>query len=51
MYNCHFVPKGVQCDKKECHKCGWNPEVAEARLEKIREELRRKGKADESNAS
>ena len=23
----------VDCGKKECHRCGWNPEVAKARLE------------------
>lgn len=25
----------VQCEKKECDKCGWNPEVAQARMEDI----------------
>lgn len=28
-----------RCDIPECHKCGWNPEVAERRLTKIKEEL------------
>ncbi len=28
--------KGVQCDKKDhCESCGWNPAVAEERLDKI----------------
>ena len=25
----------VDCRNPECDRCGWNPEVAEARLEKI----------------
>lgn len=25
----------VVCDKKKCYKCGWNPTVAKARMEKI----------------
>ena len=28
---------GVLCSAKECHKCGWNPTVQKARLEKIME--------------
>lgn len=31
--------KGVVCTEKECYACGWNPKVAEARREKIREAL------------
>ena len=26
---------GVEYDKPECDRCGWNPKVAAARLEKI----------------
>ena len=26
----------VTCRDRNCEKCGWNPKVAEARLEKIR---------------
>ena len=49
MYNCDFVPGGVQCERKECHKCGHNPEVAQARLEKIKAKLEGRD-IDESNA-
>lgn len=51
MYKCDFNPVGVQCERKECSKCGWNPEVAQARLEAIKAELYGKEKKDESNAS
>lgn len=30
--------EGVACDdykQKPCHRCGWNPKVAQKRLEKI----------------
>jgi hypothetical protein len=27
--------EGCHCHKRECWKCGWNPKVAQARLEKI----------------
>ena len=37
---CHFAPPGsVECYRKECSKCGWNPPVANARLEAIKEKL------------
>ena len=26
------------CWKPECHKCGWNPEVSERRIAKLKEE-------------
>ena len=29
---------GVICDRKKCYHCGWHPEVAERRIEKIKEE-------------
>ena len=33
---CKFAPDGaVMCEKRNCSKCGWNPKVAEARLEAI----------------
>lgn len=35
---CRFSD-GVVCDKQECEKCGWNPEVAERRVAQIRERL------------
>ena len=28
----------VVCSMKKCTRCGWNPDVAKARLEKIRQE-------------
>ena len=30
---CKFNPDGVICDTKNCKECGWNPDVAKARLE------------------
>lgn len=41
MYQCNYQ-EGVQCEKKNCHKCGWNPEVAKARLEAIIEKMKEK---------
>ena len=35
--SCIYHPVGVICYRQECSKCGWNPEVAQARLEKIME--------------
>ena len=32
----------VMCSAKYCYRCGWNPPVAERRLEKIRKEMRQK---------
>lgn len=34
---CVYNPIGVNCDFLECENCGWNPEVAQARLERIME--------------
>ena len=34
---CRFGIPGIECWKKNCSKCGWNPEVAAQRLEKILE--------------
>ena len=30
---------GVACTKKQCEGCGWNPEVARKRDEKLRSKL------------
>ena len=30
---CIFNPVGVSCFRQDCGNCGWNPEVAKARLE------------------
>ena len=31
--------KECRCNVPECHKCGWNPEVADRRLKEFRESL------------
>ena len=37
---CPNAPKGsVWCTEQLCDKCGWNPEVAEARLEAVKRKL------------
>ena len=47
-YNPHPCPhaaKGaVWCETQNCEKCGWNPVVAEARLEAIKEKLAEEAK-------
>lgn len=38
MKNCPHCPDGVHCStESSCTRCGWNPKVAKARLEKIKE--------------
>ena len=37
---CRFN-KEVNCTEKRCAKCGWNPDVAKKRSEKIREEMKK----------
>lgn len=34
---CKYIPEGVQCDPNErhCERCGHNPAVAAARLQKL----------------
>ena len=34
-YICQYNPE-CECDTPECHKCGWNPNVAERRLKEFR---------------
>lgn len=36
--SCPFNESITACKKneKKCHKCGWNPEVAKARIEKLK---------------
>lgn len=36
----------VDCglNDRQCNKCGWNPDVAERRNDKLRKELRYEGK-------
>ena len=38
MYQCLYETY-VDCPKRECAKCGWNPEVAKARLEAIKAKM------------
>lgn len=33
---CVFQPESINCTKKDCLNCGWNPVVAKARLDAIR---------------
>ena len=48
MYDCKFAPAGsVQCERRECAKCGWNPEVAKARLDEIIEKMIKESKERE----
>ena len=37
MWECPYN-KAVECSFRRCDKCGWNPEVAKARLDKYMEE-------------
>lgn len=36
LYECRYNPE-VKCENRICTNCGWNPEVAKARLEKLME--------------
>jgi hypothetical protein len=38
MYKCDFNDY-VECERKKCTECGWNPEVAKARLDAIIEKM------------
>ena len=35
IFECIYQPESIMCDRRICSKCGWNPEVAKARLEAI----------------
>lgn len=35
---CQYNPE-CECDIPECHKCGWNPEVAERRMKEFKESI------------
>lgn len=38
LWKCRYVDSGeIACRVRRCSKCGWNPEVAEARTETIRQ--------------
>lgn len=30
---CIYQPESINCDRRKCSTCGWNPDVAKARLE------------------
>lgn len=34
-YTCRYNPEGCKCSNRKCLDCGWNPEVAKARTEKL----------------
>jgi hypothetical protein len=36
LWQCPYN-EGVHCQSRVCHRCGWNPEVAQMRSEKIQE--------------
>lgn len=37
---CHYND-ACQCITKECHRCGWNPEVAQKRTQKFLQQCER----------
>lgn len=37
LWHCRYR-KNIQCKDRNCAKCGWNPEVAEARSKAIMEQ-------------
>jgi hypothetical protein len=37
-YICLYNPE-CECTSPECHKCGWNPEVAKCRQKELRRKL------------
>lgn len=42
LWNCRYQ-RNVNCEDRNCEKCGWNPAVAKARSEEIQENLNRRG--------
>lgn len=36
LYDCPYN-EGCACERMKCNKCGWNPEVAEARTKAMEE--------------
>lgn len=45
MYRCDYQ-EFVECERKKCAECGWNPEVAKARLEAILAKMAEQGKKE-----
>lgn len=37
---CVYQPESIMCDRRICSECGWNPEVAKARLQEITKKLK-----------
>ena len=35
LFGCVFQSESILCDRQICSRCGWNPDVAKARLEEI----------------
>ena len=31
--------RAIICDSEECYHCGWDPEVAKRRIEKLKEDM------------
>lgn len=49
---CPYAAKGaVWCETQNCAKCGWNPVVAEARLEAIKQKLAEEAEKNEREKS
>lgn len=38
-YACKYNPRGCTCYERNCDSCGWNPKVAQERLEQIRRKM------------
>lgn len=46
-FECPYNPGGgVLCERKKCTTCGWNPEVAQARLDAIIKKLEKEAKTE-----
>lgn len=44
IIECPYAPpRALVCEKKMCATCGWNPEVASARLDSIKQKLFEEG--------
>ena len=49
---CPHAAKGaVWCEVQNCEKCGWNPKVAEARLEAIKQKMFEEANNGKGNTS
>lgn len=51
-YPCPYAAKGaVYCEKRDCEKCGWYPEVAARRTEAIMQKLKEEAEQNERKKS